>query len=112
MKFNILKTRRGKLEAKLKAEIFNTILEEISMERILKAIDEYEKDNLETIEKLRRERSYDAKKINGAIKQFLHAHPVMTKLLIGSLTKRILGALTEPNKKKTLIQRFISWIRK
>lgn len=111
MKFNILKTRRGKLEQKIRLElIFDKQF--INVENIMKAVDDYEKDNLETIEKLRKEKSVDSKRINGALRQTINAHGPITMLLIGSATKRIHGALMEPTKKKSLIQRIIRWIRK
>lgn len=114
MKFDILKTRRGKLENKIRIEILQTInTDETLIDMILKHVDDYEKDNLDTIEKLRKEKSVDSKRINGALRQTINAHGPITMLLIGSATKRIHGALIEPTKKKkTLIQRFISWVRK
>jgi len=60
---------------------------------ILNHVDEYEKDNLNTINHLKKEKIITTKRINGAIKQFLHAHPMLTKELIGSLSKRIVGAM-------------------
>ena len=48
MKFDILKTRRGKLEAKISEHILKK-----NIKGILDAVDEYEKDNLDTIEKLK-----------------------------------------------------------
>ena len=113
MKFNILKTRRGKLEKKIRLElIFDNHL--INVENILKAVDEYEKDNLDTIEKLRKEKNVDSKRINGALRQTINSHGPITMLLIGSATKRILGSLlsNEPTKKKTLIQKILTWVRK
>jgi len=111
MKFDILKTRRGKLEAKLNVEIFHTNLSEISMEKILKAIDEYEKDNLETIEKFKKQKLVDTKRINGALKQTINAHGPITKVLIGSATKRVYGALLEPISKESWVQRFLKWLK-
>jgi hypothetical protein len=113
MKFDIFKTRRGKLEQKLKIELFQTInTDETLIDMILKHVDEYEKDNLETIEKLRKEKSVDTKRINGALRQTINAHGPITMLLIGSATKRIHGALIEPTKKKkTLIQKFFNWLK-
>ena len=109
MKFNILKTRRGKLGEKIRSEISK---EHPNIEEILVYVDQYEKDNLETIEKLKRDKVLDTKRINGAIKQFLNSHPVLTKLLIGSLTKRIYGALLSDKKKYNKIQQFGKWLFK
>ena len=92
MKFNILKTRRGKLEDKISKEL---VFEKPKIETILKAVDEYEKDNVDTIEKLRKDKTFDTKRINGALRQSIDAHGPITKLLIGSATKRIYGALLD-----------------
>ncbi len=99
MGYNILKTRKGKLEAKLKAELASS---KPSLENMLKFVDDYEKDNLSTIKNLKRDKSVDTKRINGALHSTIKAHGPITKLLIGSATKRIYGALLE-NKPKTKI---------
>ena len=101
MKLDILKTRRGKLKHKILTELKQNA---VNLENILNHVDEYEKDNLDSITKLRKERSYDAKKINGAIKNCINAHGPITKILIGSCTKRILGAtiVNEKPKNKSL----------
>lgn len=106
MKFNILKTRLGKLTDKIQNELNN---EKPNIENILKHIDDYEKANLETIEKLKKEKLIDTKRINGALKQTINAHGPITKILIGSATKRIYGSLLEPSK-KTLFKRLLSWL--
>lgn len=95
MKFDILKTRRGRVGDKINNEIKKQIPD---IKKILKFVDEYEIDNLKTIEKLKREKKLEINRINGAIKQFLNSHPVLTKALIGSLAKRIYGSLLS-NKK-------------
>ncbi len=110
MRFDVLKTRHGKLEEKIKHEL---LLKKPNLQVILKAIDDYEKDNLQTIEKLRKDKTIDTKKINGAIKQFLNAHPILTKELTGSLTKRIYGSLLsneKPKKDKTLKSTIIGFV--
>ena len=109
MEFNILKTRRGKLHDKINAELAKN---EVDIGVILNYVDQYEKDNLETIEKLKRLRTLETKKINGAIKQFLNVHPTLTKILIGSLTKRIYGSLLTDKKKYNKIQKFGKWLFK
>lgn len=93
MKFDILKTRRGKLKAKLENYLLHTQINSLYIDDVLDMIDEYEKDNLETIEKLRKDKTIDTKRINGALKQSINTHGPVTKLLIGSATKRIYGAL-------------------
>ena len=49
MRFNILKTRRGRLVEKIKYELSRP---QPNLEMILKHVDDYEKDNLATIDKL------------------------------------------------------------
>jgi hypothetical protein len=90
MKFDILKTRRGKLSEKLKNEIEKPTS---NLENILIIIDDYEKNNLETIDKLKKDKLYETKRISGALKQTINAHGPITSVLIGSATKRIHGAL-------------------
>ncbi len=99
MKFDILRTRRGKLEHKIKEELKNVTPD---IESILNHVDDYEKDNLETIDKLRKDKLLDTKRINGALKQTINAHGDITKELIGSATKRIYGALLDTQIKPRL----------
>ena len=97
MRFNKEKSRRSKLEKVIEYELEQY---EPNILNILNSIDEYEKDNLQTIEKLKRVKTLELKRINGAIRQFLHAHPILTKELTGSLTKRIYGSLLTNEKYK------------
>ena len=90
MKFDILKTRRGKLSDKIKNELET---KNPKLDNILNIIDVYEKNNLESIDKLRKEKLYETKRISGALKQTINAHGPITALLIGSATKRIHGSL-------------------
>jgi hypothetical protein len=83
-------TRKGKVEAKIRIELEKP---NPQIGLILDAIDEFEKDNIETIEKLKRKKQLDTKRINGALKQTINAHGPITKLLIGSASKRIYGSL-------------------
>lgn len=108
MKFNILKTRKGKLEEKIRLELE---LKNPNIQVILKAIDDYELDNLMTIEKLRKEKAVDTKKINGALRQTIKAHGPITMLLIGSATKRIYGSLITNVKPNTLLERIKAWMK-
>lgn len=96
MKFNILKTRLGRLESKIKLELETT---SPNINNILNVVKDYEKDNLNTIEKLRKDKIIDSKRINGALKSAIAAHGPITKLLIGSATKRINGALLDNTNK-------------
>lgn len=96
MKKNV--TRRGKLENKLRAELANPKPE---VGKLLDAIDDFEKDNIATIEKLKKKKQIDTKRINGALKQTINAHGPITKVLIGSASKRIYGSmLTNENEKE------------
>jgi hypothetical protein len=97
MKFNKLKTRRGKLEDALTTELKK---QSPDINSILQSIDRYEEDNLDSIEKLRKEKLYDTKRISGALKQTIDAHGPITKLLIGSATKRIYGSFLNNTKPK------------
>lgn len=99
-------TRRGKLENKIRAELSKP-KPEVGL--ILDAIDDFEKDNIETIDKLKRKKQLDTKRINGALKQTINAHGPITKLLIGSASKRIYGALLtdETEREKISIRGFL-----
>ena len=90
MRFYLLKSRRGKLEEKINLELKN---ETPNVNYILDCIDYYEKDNLETIKKLRKNKIIDTKRISGGLKSTIHAHGPITEKLIGSATKRIYGTL-------------------
>lgn len=90
----LFKSRRDKLKNTIEFEI-NSVQPDINY--ILTAVDNYEKDNLKTIKTLKRKKTITLRKINGAIKSFLTAHPILTKQLIGSLGKRIYGNLLNPS---------------
>lgn len=107
MRMNLLKTRRGKLKEKIRYELAKA---QPDLDAILIHIDEYEEANLATIEKLKKEKQVDTKKINGALKQTINAHGPITKILIGSATKRIYGALMV-NKKPTIIDKIKKWLK-
>lgn len=83
-------TRRGKLENRLRTEL---AMPKPEIGKLLDAVDEFEKDNIATIEKLKKKKQLDTKRINGAIRQTIQAHGPITMLLIGSCTKRIYGSL-------------------
>lgn len=95
MKFDIFKTRGGTLRRKIQLELYKA---EPKLENILKYVDEYESSNLATIDKLKRKRAVEVNRINGALKSTITAHGPITKVLIGSASKRIWGAmLVDPN---------------
>ncbi len=108
MRINILKTREGKLKQKIQDELSRKTP---SIENIMVFITEYEKDNLESIVKLKKEKTLELKRINGALKQTIFAHGPITKLLIGSASKRIHGALLNSTPKVRIIKRFLKWIK-
>jgi len=93
--FNKLKTRKGRLEDSIRIELAK---DDPKIENIVSAVESYQKDNIDTIEKLKKKKRVDLNKINGALKQTINAHGPITKLLIGSASKRIYGAIIEnPN---------------
>jgi hypothetical protein len=93
MKFNILKTRNGKLRNKLINNFPKNKLTDKDVETLMTIVEDYEKANLATIQKLKKDKVLESKRISGAIKQTIHAHGPITKELIGSATKRIYGSL-------------------
>jgi len=102
---NCFKSRREIL----KEEISRALTENNpSVDKLLEIFLKFEKDNLDTIKKFNKDKDVTIRKINGAIKQFLHAHSVLTKRLIPSLSKRIYGSLLVP-KKKGFIQKLFKW---
>ncbi len=109
MDFNTLKTRNGKLKDNIEHELKQ---EKPNIDIILQHIEQYEKCNLETIKKLKRQRILEAKRINGGLKQAINVHGPITKVLIGSATKRILGALLINTPKENFIKRILKWTKK
>ena len=95
-------TRRDKLESNLRDRFTNITDNDIKY--ICDLFEDYEKNNLKTIEILKREKKVEIRKINGAIKQFLNVHPKLTYDLINSLGKRVYGAILSDKKKKTFVQ--------
>jgi hypothetical protein len=93
MKKNILKTRNGKLRNKLTNNFPKNKLTDKDIEMLMTMVEDYEKANLATIDKLKKDKVLESKRISGAIKQTIHAHGPITKELIGSATKRIYGSL-------------------
>lgn len=113
MKFDLIATREGVLMHNIRYELASS---KPNPDKILAHIKQYEKKNLETIEKLRREKQIETNKIKGALKSTIHAHGPITMALIGSATKRIYGSLlADSNTKKenfinTLKKFFTKWI--
>ena len=102
--FDRLKTRKGRLELRIKQEFEKEVP---SYEKIIEIVEKYNQDNLNTIEKLKKIKKVEMKRINGALRQTINAHGVINKALIGSATKRIYGALiVNPNQEETEDKRF------
>jgi exopolysaccharide biosynthesis predicted pyruvyltransferase EpsI len=111
MKFNILKTRQGKLETNIQTELDS---KSPDLKKIIDYVYDYEKNNLATIDKLKRDKVIQTKRISGALKSTIQAHGPITMILIGSATKRIHGSLLDNPKteKKSFINRITSFIIK
>ena len=105
---NCFKSRKQLLKEGIMRELSSAAP---SVDNLLGIFHKFEKNNIATIDKLKREKVVTIKKITGAIKQFLHAHPVLTYQLISSLSKRIYGSLLE-DKKQNFIQKLLRWKRK
>jgi hypothetical protein len=110
MEIQIFKTRRNKLRKHLEFVLQRMELTETELDFLMLAFDEYEKDNLASIEKLKRERHLETKRISGALKQTINAHGPITKQFIGSATKRIHGALLSNIKEENFITRLFKKI--
>ncbi len=102
--FNALKTRNGKLRNKLSNNFLNKKLTDKDIDDLISVIENYEKVNLSSIDKLKKDKAIESKRISGALKQTINAHGVITKELIGSATKRIMGALLADNNDKKFIK--------
>ena len=113
MKFDLIATREGVLMHNIRYELASP---KPNPDKILSHIKQYEKKNLETIEKLRREKKIETNKIKGALKSTIYAHGPITMVLIGSATKRIYGSLLADNNSlktnifKKLVNKFKKWL--
>ena len=76
-------------EAFMKTAMVNTETTNL----ILEAVEVFEEDNLATIAKFKKKKQIETKRISGALKQTINSHGPITKVLIGSATKRIYGSL-------------------
>lgn len=84
------KSRKKKLQEGLE-EVFSK--QPLDIDEVIELVDVYEQDNLDTIDKCKRDKRLELVKINGALKQTIDAHGPITKVLIGSAAKRIYGSL-------------------
>ena len=101
---NMFKSRKGKLKSVLERK-FGDKLDDNDINDILAVFDMYQKDNLDSIDKLKRDKVYETKRISGALKQTINAHGPITKQFIGSATKRVYGSLLNNEKKESFIIR-------
>jgi hypothetical protein len=114
MKKHLTTTREGALRYNLNVELTN---KSPNLEKIISYINEYEKNNLATIDKLKRGKTIDTKRINGALKCTIKAHGPITMVLIGSASKRIYGSLLNNHSETEIInenifKKILKWIRK
>lgn len=102
----MIKSRKTKLENRIK-DILSQ--KKPKYEDIVEAVEYYEKNNLKTIDKLKRKKSLEIKKINGALKQSINAHGPITSQFINSASKRIYGSLLidENQKKRSKFFKFV-----
>lgn len=102
MKFKY-KSREERLKNKLSGLFLNKNITPDKLNEMITAVNEYEKVNLDTISKLKKDKLYETKRISGALRQTINAHGPITLNYIGSATKRIHGSLLEnPNKDKQI----------
>lgn len=103
MKLNKFKTREQKFQIKLSSLLLNKTINEDKITEVIKIVNDYEKDNLNTISKLKKDKSFETKRISGALRQTINAHGPITLNYIGSATKRIYGVLlNDQNKNKKI----------
>lgn len=102
MKFKF-KSREDRLKNRINALILNKMVDAEKLNEVIQAINDYEKDNLDTITKLKKVKQLETKRISGALRQTINAHGPITLNYIGSATKRIYGVLlNNPNKEKEI----------
>jgi hypothetical protein len=98
----------NKLKKELEQLIGKTITEK-EIEIIINIYKQQHKDDLSYIEKLKRKRILEIKRINGGLKQAISSHGPITKQLIGSASKRIWGSLLSNQKEPSLLKRFANY---
>jgi hypothetical protein len=78
-------------------------LSESNVDKVANLFNEYESDNLKQIDKLKKVRHLEYRRISGGLKQAINAHGPIDKNLIGSATKRIHGAMLDNSNTKSKI---------
>jgi len=111
MKINFIITKRAKLKTTLEKKFLFKAIGHNEIDEMLEVYEEYQKENLKNIKKLKRNKNLEIRKISGALKQTINVHGPITKVLIGSATKRIYGALLEPKVKLGFWQSVLKWFK-
>tara|TARA_Y100000389_G_scaffold42931_1_gene37564 strand:- start:4171 stop:4542 length:372 start_codon:yes stop_codon:yes gene_type:complete len=86
------RTRRSRLKHRIMGELSRT---NPNIDTVIDIFEEFESDNINSINKLKRKKKVTLKKISGALKQSISAHGPITKELIGSASKRIYGNILD-----------------
>jgi hypothetical protein len=111
MKFDILFSKHVKLKKTIEDNFLFKAVGHKEVDEIVELFEKFEDENLQTIQKLNRHKTIEAKKISGALRQTINVHGPITKVLIGSATKRIYGALLEPKIKLNFWQRILKLVK-
>lgn len=111
MKFNILANKHEKLKKTIEENLLYKAVGHKEVDKIIDLFEQYESENLNQIQKLSRAKTVEVRKISGALKQTINIHGPITKVLIGSATKRIYGALLEPKVKLGFWQSILKWFK-
>jgi hypothetical protein len=96
------KSREERLKNKLSGLFLNKTITSDKLDEMITAVNDYEKANLDTINKLKKDKLYETKRISGALRQTINAHGPITLNFIGSATKRIYGVLLDNPKDKQI----------
>jgi hypothetical protein len=86
------RTRRSRLKHRIMGELSKT---NPNIDTVIDIFEEFESDNINSINKLKRKKKVTLRKISGALKQSISAHGPITKELIGSASKRIYGNILD-----------------
>jgi len=86
------RTRRSRLKHRIMGELSKT---NPNIDTVIDIFEEFETDNINSINKLKRKKKVTLRKISGALKQSISAHGPITKELIGSASKRIYGNILD-----------------